>query len=136
MRAMIRNYIQAEKARREESGEAGFSLIELIVVVVILGVLAAVAIPMFMNMQDQAATNALKSIAANGATQVAAAVASDDDDAPAAGEELANLSKDGVTVTVVELTASDVDSICVTAAKDGKTAAAGPGANAAGTGCS
>ena len=50
-------YIAALR-RRKENGDAGFSLIELIVVVVILGVLAAIAVPVFLGLQGQAEDSA------------------------------------------------------------------------------
>ncbi|MFB7890764.1 type IV pilin protein [Microbacterium sp. NPDC056044] len=78
MRQTIKNYIEAEKARREELDEKGFSLIELIIVVVILGILVAIAIPIFGNIQDTAAKNANSAAAANGATAAAAAFAASD----------------------------------------------------------
>ena len=76
MRASIKNYMDALRKQREERGEdGGFSLIELIVVVVILGILAAIAIPIFLNIQDQAKQSAADAVAGNAATQVAAQLA-------------------------------------------------------------
>lgn len=74
MRTFIKRAIEARKSQRE-NGEAGFSLVELIVVVVILGILAAVAIPIFLGLQGQAEQSAQDTVAANAASQAAATFA-------------------------------------------------------------
>ncbi|WP_438352124.1 prepilin-type N-terminal cleavage/methylation domain-containing protein [Microbacterium sp. CJ88] len=133
MRASIKNYMDALKRRKSEEGdESGFSLIELIVVVVILGVLAAIAIPVFNGIQADAEKNSIKTIAANGASQVSAALAKD----PTATPSLTNLTDSGkYVVTVAPKTGStlSLENFCVTA--DKATGATTDSVQKSGPGC-
>jgi type IV pilus assembly protein PilA len=46
--------------RQQKSDTRGFTLIELLIVIIIIGILAAIAIPMFLGQRDKAKESAVK----------------------------------------------------------------------------
>jgi type IV pilus assembly protein PilA len=96
---------------REAQEEEGFTLIELLVVVLIIGILAAIAIPVFLNQREKAYANAVESDVRNLAL-VMEDYASDNNGVYSSAGGATFLPSDGVTLEVA-WGASAADGFCI-----------------------